>query len=92
MVRLATPEQVESGAFDPATLTESSEMKWEAEDGPRSLRLRERGYVPSEVVLLCRGAGFTVEHVWGGTAGNWGRRPVELDEMEIMAVLRRPPA
>jgi hypothetical protein len=43
-------------------------------------------------VLLCRQAGFSVEHVWGGTAGDWGRRPVELDEMEIMAVLRRPAA
>jgi hypothetical protein len=33
-----------------------------------------------------------VEHVWGGTAGDWSRRRVELDEMEIMVVLRRPPA
>jgi len=90
MIRDATPDQVERGAFDPATLTESFEMEWQAEDGPRSLRIRQRGYVPSELVLLCRGAGFAVEHVWGGTAGDWGRRPVELDEMEIMAVLRRP--
>ena len=92
MIRDATSEQVERGAFDPATLTEAFAMDWEAEDGPRSLPIRQRGYVPSELVLLCRAAGFTVEHVWGGTAGNWGRRPVELDEMEIMAVLRRPPA
>jgi SAM-dependent methyltransferase len=92
MIRDATPEQVERGAFDPATLTEQFEMEWEDESGPRSLPIRQRGYVPSELVLLGRGAGFLVEHVWGGTAGNWGRRPVELDEMEIMAVLRRPPA
>jgi SAM-dependent methyltransferase len=92
MIRDATPEKVERGAFDPATLAESFEMEWQAEDGPRTLPFRERGYVPSEVVLLCRGAGFAVEHIWGGTAGNWGRRRVELDEMEIMAVLRRPPA
>jgi SAM-dependent methyltransferase len=92
MIRDATPEKVERGVFDPATLAESFEMEWQAEDGPRTLPFRERGYVPSEVVLLCRGAGFAVEHVWGGTAGDWGRRPVELDEMEIMAVLRRPSA
>lgn len=92
MIRDATPESVERGSFDPATLAESYEMEWQAADGPRTLPFRERGYVPSEVVLLARGAGFGVEHVWGGTAGNWGRRPVELDEMEIMAVLRRPPA
>jgi hypothetical protein len=65
-------------------------MEWQAEDGPRSLSIRQRGDVPSELVLLFRRAGFTVEHVWGGTAGDWGRRAVELDEMEIMAVLRRP--
>ncbi len=92
MIRDATPEQVARGSFDPATLTHSFEMEWQADDGPRSLPIRERGYVPSELVLLCRAAGFTVEHVWGGTAGDWGRRPVELDEMEIMVVLRRPPA
>ena len=92
MIRDATPEQVERGAFDPATLTTVFEMEWEAADGPRSVPIRERGYVPSELVLLCRHAGFIVEHIWGGTAGDWGRRPVELDEMEIMAVLRRPPA
>ncbi|HTX68532.1 MAG TPA: methyltransferase domain-containing protein [Thermoleophilia bacterium] len=92
MIRDATPDQVERGAFDPATLTETFEMDWEADGRPRSMSIRQRGYVPSELVLLCRAAGFTVEHIWGGTAGDWGRRPVELDEMEIMAVLRRPPA
>jgi len=92
MIRDATPEQVERGEFDPATLTQAYAMEWQAEDGPRSLPMRERGYVPSELVLLCRSAGFAVEHVWGGTAGDWGRRPVELDEMEVMVVVRKPPA
>ncbi len=90
MIRDATPEQVAAGRFDPHTLCESYVMEWEAADGSRSLPVRERGYVPSELALLCRTAGFVVEHVWGGTAGSWGRRSVELDEMEIMVVLRRP--
>ncbi len=92
MIRDATPEQVELGAFDPTTITQCHEMEWQAEDGLHSLPLREQGYVPSELALLCRTAGFEVEHVWGGTAGDWGRRPVALDEMEIMVVMRRPPA
>lgn len=91
MVRAATPEEVERGTFDPVTLTACNEMTWQAEDGRRSLWLRERGYAPSELALLCRTAGFHVEHVWGGTAGDWGRRPVQLDEYEIMVVMRRPP-
>lgn len=27
-----------------------------------------------------------VFNTWGGTAGNWGRRPLDLDEMEVMIV------
>jgi len=90
LIRDATPEQVERGAFDPLTLTQSYDMEWETPDGPHSVPVRERGYVPSELALLCRMAGFDVEHVWGGTAGAWGRRPVDLDEWEIMVVVRKP--
>jgi SAM-dependent methyltransferase len=90
LIRDATVDQVANGAFDPATLTVSYTMEWETEDGPRGVPVRERGYVPSELTLLCRSAGFIVEHVWGGTAGSWGRRPVDLDEWEIMVVMRRP--
>jgi hypothetical protein len=27
--------------------------------------------------------------IYGGTAGQWGRRPINLDEMEIMVVSRK---
>jgi hypothetical protein len=27
--------------------------------------------------------------MWGGTAGNWGRRGLDLDEIEIMVVARK---
>lgn len=30
--------------------------------------------------------GVSVLNIWGGTAGNWGRRDLDLDEMEIMIV------
>jgi len=92
LIRSATPEQVEAGRFDPLTLSESYDMEWETPEGARSVPVRERGYVPSELRLLCRMAGFEVEHVWGGTAGSWGRRPVDLDEWEIMVVMRKPAA
>ena len=90
LIREATPEQVAAGVFDPMTQSQTYDMEWEDADGPHSLSVRERGYVPTELALLLRFAGFEVEHVWGGTAGNWGRRPVELDEYEIMVVARRP--
>ena len=37
-------------------------------------------------VLLFRLAGLSVLNIWGGTAGNWGRRTLDQDEMEIMVV------
>lgn len=92
MVRAATVEQVAAGVFDPMTQSQVEEIAWDDDDGHHSFMLRERGYAPTELALLLRHAGFVVEHVWGGTAGNWGRRPVELDEYEIMVVARRPQA
>jgi len=90
LIREATHEQVAAGVFDPMTQSQSCDMEWKDADGPHSLAARERGYVPTELALLLRHVGFAVEHVWGGTAGNWGRRPVDLDEYEIMVVARRP--
>jgi SAM-dependent methyltransferase len=89
MIRAAAPETVAAGAFDPLTLVESGSMKVTTPDGPLDVPTRERGFVATELTLLCRLAGLTVEHLWGGTAGNWGRRPLELDEFEIMAVARK---
>ena len=40
--------------------------------------------MPTELVLLYPLAGLHVRAIWGGTAGNWGRRPIDLDEYEIM--------
>ncbi|MFM7186455.1 MAG: hypothetical protein ACKO14_01425 [Armatimonadota bacterium] len=36
-----------------------------------------------------RQASITAEAVWGGTAGNWGRRALEWDEMEVMFLSRK---
>jgi len=44
--------------------------------------------------LLQRGDGaidqpLAILRIWGGTAGNWGKRPIDLDEIEIMVVARQ---
>jgi cyclopropane fatty-acyl-phospholipid synthase-like methyltransferase len=84
-IRDFSDDDVAAGRFDPNTLSNTVTM----EEGDITVELRERRYVPSELALLLRWAGFEVEHLWGGTAGNWGERPVLLDEMEIMVVARR---
>jgi hypothetical protein len=32
---------------------------------------------------------MSVRNLWGGTAGNWGRRAIDLDEIEIMIVAQK---
>ncbi len=83
-IRKSTNKDVEEGRFDPLTLVESSECP--PREGLPAVAVRERAFVPTELVLLFRLAGMSVINIWGGTAGNWGRRPVDLDKMEIMVV------
>ena len=89
MIRHATQDDMDVGRFDPLTMTEVCTMEYDTPDGKKTVQLRERGYVPTELTMLCRQAGFEVEHVWGGTAGNWGRRKIDLDEIEIMVVAKK---
>ncbi|MGA9348023.1 MAG: methyltransferase domain-containing protein [Anaerolineae bacterium] len=89
LIRQSNQEDVEKGRFDPLMMVEVFTVEWDTPEGKRSLQVRGRSYVPTELVLLFRQAGFEAEHVWGGTAGNWGRRELNLDEMEIMVVARK---
>jgi SAM-dependent methyltransferase len=90
MIRQYTQEDVKNGLFDPVTIIETHPAEYRLPETKRSVVVRERGYIGSELSTLFRLAGFEVEHVWGGTAGNWRRRQVELDEMEIMLIARKP--
>ena len=68
-------------------MVESSE--YAPQEGLPAVAVRERGFVPTELILLFRLAGMSVVNMWGGTAGNWGRRILDLDEIEIMVVARK---
>ncbi len=88
MFRRYQNQDVAEGRFDPLALVESSALP--PREGLPAVAVRERAFVPTELRLLFRVAGLSVVAMWGGTAGNWGRRPVELDEYEIMAVAHKP--
>lgn len=88
-IRRATKEEIESGAFDPLTLMEVFSLEYNTPEGVQSVVVRERGFVPSELILLLMITGFEVEHIWGGTAGNWRRQKVDIDEMEIMVIAKK---
>jgi SAM-dependent methyltransferase len=87
MIRRYTNQDVADGRFDPLALVESSAHP--PRQGLPAVEVRERAFVPTELVLLFRLAGMTVLNLWGGTAGNWGRRALDLDEIEIMIVARK---
>ena len=87
MLRKYQNEDVAQGRFDPLTMVES--YLYPPREGMDPLPVRERSFVPTELVLLFRLAGLKVLNMWGGTAGNWGHRPLDLDEIEIMLVARK---
>jgi len=87
MFRRYQNQDVAEGRFDPLTIVESSAHP--PREGLPAVAVRERAFVPTELTLLFRVAGMSVLNVWGGTAGNWGRRPLDLDEIEIMIVARK---
>jgi hypothetical protein len=86
MLRSHQNEDVTEGRLDPFALVESGAHP--PREGLPPVEVRERAFVGTELVLLCRLAGLDVAHLWGGTAGSWGRRPLDLDEFEIMLVGR----
>ncbi len=90
MIRKFKNKDIADGRFDPLTMVESSECS--PQEGLPPIAVRERAFVPTELVLLCRLAGMSVLHIWGGTAGNWGRRNIDLDEIELMIVARKTAA
>ena len=87
MFRMHTDADVLEGRFDPF----ASDLlhSFPPREGMEPMPIRERGFTGAELRLLCRLAGLTIENMWGGTAGNWGHRPLELDEYEIMLVARK---
>ncbi len=89
MIRKYSQEDVENGQFDPTTMVEIHPLEYETSDGKKSGMVKERGYAPTELTMLFRQAGFEAEHIWGGTAGNWRKRKINLDEVEIMLIGRK---
>ena len=77
--------------FDPVTMTQVREDEFTVRGAEGRMRYKERLYILPELIALLESSGFEVEHTWGGTAGRWGRRPLELDEIEVMVVARRAP-
>jgi ubiquinone/menaquinone biosynthesis C-methylase UbiE len=88
-LRAISDRDVAEGRYDLLSMVEVSEMEVETEEGPRLIKVRERGYTPPELRRILETAGFNVSHIYGGTAGAWNRETPRLDEMELMAIATR---
>ena len=89
-IRNLSDEDIKSGRFDPVTMVAYSTETRKFEDGERVITVRERFYTPAEFVRILHHVGFTVEGLFGGTAGDWNKTPVKLDEWELMAIAFKP--
>ena len=85
-IREYTDEDVEAGRFDPINVVEYFPAKEIIDDAPDDMFLQEKGFLATELKLMHDAAGLEVENFWGGTAGDWNREVVKMDEMEIMVV------
>jgi SAM-dependent methyltransferase len=77
------------GSFDPRTLVLTATCDAANPNCPTLATVRERHYTATELELMCRVAGLTVDHIGGGTAGQWALRPLKLDEMELMLLAHK---
>jgi cyclopropane fatty-acyl-phospholipid synthase-like methyltransferase len=89
MIRDYNQDDVMKEKFDPLKIIEIHSMEYETEKGIEKVTIKEKGYTGLELKYLLESAGFEVENIWGGTAGNWGKRKIQLDEIEIMAECRK---
>ncbi|MBN1754744.1 class I SAM-dependent methyltransferase [bacterium] len=83
MIRLYNDDDVSKGKFDPLNIVEHSTIEYS--EG-KSVQVREKGFMVTELKMLMNLAGFNVQHIYGGTAGSWNRGPLKLDEYEIMMI------
>ncbi|MBN1935881.1 MAG: hypothetical protein JW934_14520 [Anaerolineae bacterium] len=85
VIRIMTTENNEDDRFDPLRCTCSDAH----EHLGRMYQGIERAYIVPELLKMHAEVGLEVLHVYGGTTGNWGRRPLELDEVEVMLISRK---
>ena len=83
-IRSLTQEDVDSGRFNPVTMIEHYIDEWDMPEGKKQVEVKERRYFPAELKEMFHQAGLLVENIWGGTAGNWERKNIKLDEIEVM--------
>ena len=84
-----TAEDIRNGVFDPIHLISNEKMNVEEAGKTKEMIFREKAFTPGELHHLLHRAGFTILDVWGGTAGAWHKKQLDLDEYEIMVLAEK---
>jgi len=94
LIRSINDADAAAGTVDLFTLSSRFENQVTGREGEESVKVRgiERYYTPSELVRMVNRIGLKIDKVYGGTAGDWHRSPLKLDEIEFMAVGRKKPS
>lgn len=71
--------------LDAMTMVET----WTPDSSKPERSFAGRHFIVPELVKMHHEAGLSVEHVWGGTVGNWARRALDWDEIEVMLMSRK---
>jgi SAM-dependent methyltransferase len=80
----------EADAFDPYTCTTVARELVEGSTGEtREVEYFTTAFTYRELTWLLADAGFVVEASYGCVAGHFARRPLDVDDIEIMMVARR---
>ena len=88
-IREHSPEDVRDGTFDPVHLVTRERMEISNDGKSRKFEVREKGFTAGELYYLLRQADMEILHLWGGTAGNWYKQRLDMDEYEIMVLARK---
>lgn len=88
-IRSLKQDQLDLGHYNPITMIEHYTDEWELPGGKIEVEVKERTYFPFELKRMFSEAGFNIHHIWNGMAGHWNRKPIQLDEIEIMIVANK---
>ncbi|MFZ5951897.1 MAG: class I SAM-dependent methyltransferase [Candidatus Rifleibacteriota bacterium] len=88
-IRQFSDEDVAAGKFDLFTLTAREPVEVKRNGIDASIIGIERHYTPPELVRMVNRVGLKIDRFYGGTAGDWHRGPIKLDEFELMAIGHR---
>lgn len=90
-IRQLTDAELENGVFDSKTHIMRYMDQMDIPGGPVGVKITERRYFPPEIHAMMFHVGLELQSVWGGTAGDWGRRTPKLDEIELMYLAKKSP-